>query len=52
MSDGRSERVTTAADNPEMLEEAKMADEDVPFEVALAAGDTTTVFDTLVSPDE
>jgi hypothetical protein len=29
-----------------------MADEDVPFEVALAAGDTTTVFDTLVSPDE
>ncbi|KAF0928541.1 hypothetical protein E2562_005987 [Oryza meyeriana var. granulata] len=32
--------------------QAEMADEDAPFEVAPAAGDTTTVFDSLVSPDE
>uniref|UniRef100_A0A0E0MA79 C2 NT-type domain-containing protein n=1 Tax=Oryza punctata TaxID=4537 RepID=A0A0E0MA79_ORYPU len=35
-----------------LMIQAEMADEDAPFEVAPAAGDTTTVFDSLVSPDE
>lgn len=35
-----------------LMIQAEMADEDAPFEVAPAAGDATTVFDALVSPDE
>ncbi|XP_040384385.1 protein PLASTID MOVEMENT IMPAIRED 1-like [Oryza brachyantha] len=35
-----------------LMIQAEMADEDAPFEVAPAAGDATTVFDSLVSPDE
>uniref|UniRef100_A0A0E0MHT1 Disease resistance N-terminal domain-containing protein n=1 Tax=Oryza punctata TaxID=4537 RepID=A0A0E0MHT1_ORYPU len=52
VSDGRSERKLEAMALETLMIQAEMADEDVPFEVAPAAGDTTTVFDSLVSLDE